>query len=118
MPSRSARPASVRRGQLRVQAHTATQQAPVRAQPAEHDLRVGRGRLRAAEAVARRPGVSFRGLRAHAEDPAFVDVRDRSAASTDRVDVDHGDHRLVVADLGFEQVAHPQLAACRHTHVG
>ena len=87
-------------------------------QPAEHDHRIGRGRLRAAAVVCDRARIGTGRARADAEDPAGVDVRDRAAAGADRVDVDHRDHRLIRPDLGVQQVLHAQLAVLREADVG
>ncbi len=84
----------------------------------EHQLAVGGGRLRAAAAVAGRPGVRPGRARANLEHAARVHVCDRAAARTDRVELDHRDHRVVLAHAGVEQVAHPHLAARRHADVG
>ena len=104
--------------ELGVELHAAAEQAAVRPQAAEQELRVGRRRLLAAAAVAGGAGIGARRLRADAEDAAGVDVGDRAAAGADRVDVDHRHHRLVVADLRVEQVAHPQLRRRRDADVG
>ena len=104
--------------ELDVELHLAAEQAAVGSQPAQQELRVGRGRLRAAAAVAGGARVGARGLRADAEDAALVDVGDRAAAGADRVDVDHRHHRLVVADLRVEQMAHAQLPARGDADVG
>ena len=104
--------------ELGVELHVAAEQAAVRPEPAEQELRVGRRRLLAAAAVAGRARVGARRLRADAEDAAGVDVGDRAAAGADRVDVDHRHHRLVVADLRVEQVAHAQLPVGGDADVG
>ena len=104
--------------QLRVELHLAAEQAAVGPQPAEQQLGVGRGRALRRRGRSRRARVGARGLRADAKDAARVDVGDRAAARADRVDVDHRHHRLVVADLRVEQVAHPQLAARSDADVG
>ena len=98
-------------GERAVEFHAAAEQASVRAQASEQELRVRGCRLGAAVPVTGRARVGARRLRAHAEDAAGIDVRDRAAAGADRVDVDHRHHRLVVADLRVEEVAHPQLTA-------
>ena len=103
--------------EILAQAHLAAQEE-LRAQPAEHDHRVGGGRLGAAAVVGDRARVGARRARPDAEDAARVDVGDRAAAGADRVDVDHRDHRLVRADLRVEQVLHAQLAVLREADVG
>ena len=61
-------------GERAVELHAAAEQAAVRAQAAEQELGVGRGRLRAAAPVAGRARVGARRLRADAEHAALVDV--------------------------------------------
>ena len=53
---------------------------------AEHDLRVGDGRILAAEAIAGRAGIGSGTLRADMQHASFVDVGDCAAASADGVD--------------------------------
>ena len=107
-----------RPGLIDVELHVAPEQAAVRAESSEQELGVGRRGLGSAAAVAGRARVRSRRLRPDAEDAALVDVRDRAAAGADGVDVDHRHHRLVVADLRVEEVAHPQLAVRGHADVG
>ena len=77
--------------------HLAAQQA--RRQVAEHDVRVGHGRLRAAAPVGRRARVGARGLRADAERLRQLrHVGDRAAAGADGVDVDGRHLDAEVAD--------------------
>ena len=87
-------------------------------QPAERDNRVGCCWLRAALVV--RCGAWHSASRAgtDTEDATRVDVGDRTAASTNRVDVDHRDHGLIRADLRVEQVLHAELAVLREADVG
>ena len=94
-----------------MQRHLPADQAAIGAEPAEHHLSVGRCGLAAAAAVAGRPRIGARRLRADAVDAAVVDIGDGAAARPDGVDIDHRDHGLIVADLGIEQVAHPERAA-------
>src|SRR5699024_10556198 len=70
-----------------------------------------------ASAIADRPGNGAGGLRADAEDAALVHIGDGAAAGADGVDIDHGDHGLVVADLGVQQVSHAQFALVRDADV-
>ena len=104
--------------ELTLEAHVSAQKPPIRTQPAQQKLSVGGGRFRPSARVAGRSGVGARRLRTDAEHLPLVDVGDRAAARADRVDVDHGDHRLVVADLGVKQMAHPQLPTRGHADVG
>ena len=104
--------------QLGLEGEATTDEAALGAQPAEEDLGVGRGWQGAAAVVTGRAGLGTSRLWADAEDATLIDVRNRAAASTNRVDVDHRHHRLVVADLRIEQVAHAHLAASSHTDVG
>src|SRR5256885_1321368 len=73
-------------GRLAVQLDLAGQRG-VGGQQAEHQVRVGDGRLLAPEAVAGRPGPGARGLGADAQRAAGVTPGDRAAAGADRVDV-------------------------------
>ena len=100
-----------------MQGHAAADQAAIGAEPAERHLRVGGGGLSSAAPVAGGAWVGAGGLRAHAVDAALVDVGDGAAAGTDGVDIDHRDHGLVVADLGVEQVAHPERAVGGHADI-
>ena len=104
-------------GEVGVQRHAPADQAAVGAQPAQHHLRVGRGGLGAAAAVAGRSRIGAGRLRPDAVDAAVVDMGDGAAAGADGVDIDHRDHGLVVADLGIEQVAHPEPAVRRHADI-
>ena len=88
------------------------------AQPAERDDGVGCRRLRATLVVGRRARHGAGRAGTDAEDAAGVDVRDRTAAGTNGVDVDHRDHGLVRTDLRVEQVLHAQLAVLREADVG
>ena len=105
-------------GKVAVERHCSAEKPAVGAEAAQDELRVRGGRQRAAPPVARRPRVGTGGLGADAEHAALVDVRDRAAPGADRVDVDHRHHRLVVADLRIEQVAHSQLTAGGDADVG
>ena len=81
-----------------VERHLAAEEA-VGAEPPEHQIGVGDGRLGAAEPVAGRPGRRAGALRPDAQ-AAVIDARDRAAAGADLEDVHHGDlhrQRLVVA---------------------
>ena len=55
---------------------------------AEHDQRVGQRRLAAAAAVAGRPGIGARALRADLEHAAELHRGDAAAARADGLDVD------------------------------
>ena len=81
-----------------VELHLAAQKA-LGAEPAEHQIGIGHGRLGAAEAVTGGTGRSARALRAEAE-RAVVDAGDRAATGRDLENVHHGDlhrQRLFVA---------------------
>ena len=89
---------SARSAAVDVERHLAAEEA-VGAEPAEHQVGVGHGRLRAAAAVAGRAGHRAGALRADAQ-RAVLDARDRAAAGADLENVHHGDlhrQRLVVA---------------------
>ena len=58
--------------------------------PAQHEVRVGHCRLRAATAVAGRARIGTRAFRPDAQQPNLVDHGDRAAAGAD---LDHVDHR-------------------------
>ena len=100
-PERIADPALERAlGGGHVELHLAAEKA-IRAEPAEHQIGVGHGRLGAAEPVAGRPRRSAGALRAEPQ-RAVVDARDRAAAGADFENIHHRDlHRqraLVAAD--------------------
>ena len=61
-----------------------------RADPAQHDVRVGDGRLGPAAAVAGGAGIGARALRPDAQDPAGVDPGDAAAARADLDEVHDG----------------------------
>ena len=85
-------------GGLDVELHLAAEEA-VGAEPAEHEVGVGHGRLLAAEAVAGRARLRARALRTDPQG-AVVDAGDRAAAGADLENIHHGDlhrQRLVVA---------------------
>ena len=104
--------------QLGLEGKAATNEAAFGTQPAEQDLGVGRGWQRATTVVTGWARLGSCGLRADAEDATLIDVRNRAAAGANRVDVDHRHHRLVVADLRVEEMAHAHLATSSHTDVG
>ena len=89
------------RGELAVELEIAAEPLH-RGQVAEHDIRVGDGRLRAAAAVCCRSRIRAGGLRADAQRfRQLRHVRDGAAARADRADVDgRGAHRDV-ADRRF-----------------
>ena len=75
-----------------------------RVEPAEHEVRVGDGRLGAAAAVADRPGIGARALRPDAQQAARVDPGDRAAAGAD---LDQVDDRRPHRVAGERQAADP-----------
>jgi hypothetical protein len=77
-------------GARQIERHRAPEEAGG-VDPAEHEIGVGDGRLGAAPRVTDRPGIGARALRAEGECAARVDPRDRSAAGTHFLDVDHRD---------------------------
>ena len=86
-------------GGLDVERHLAAEQA--RRQVAEHDVRVGHGRVGAALAVGRRAGLGAGRLRADAQRAGELrDVGDRAAAGADGVHVDRRHLDPEVADRG------------------
>ena len=104
--------------QLGLEGKATTNEAAFGTQPAEQDLGVGRGWQRATTVVTGRARLGSCRLWADAENATLIDVGNRAAAGTNRVDVDHRHHRLVVADLRVEQVPHAHLATSSHTNVG
>ena len=105
-------------GGLDVELHLAAEEA-VGAEPAEHQIGVGDGRLLAAEAVAGRPRLRAGALRADAQG-AVLDARDRAAAGADLEDVHHGDlhrQRLVVA-ADQRRAGGQRLALVDHAGLG
>ena len=90
----------------------------IRIEPSEHGIAVGgRGQL-AAAAIAAWAWHRPRALGSHPEQSAGIHVGDGATAGADGVDVHHGDHRLVVADAGIEQMLHAHLAVRRHADIG
>ncbi len=86
-----------------------------RVQPAEHQVGVRHRRLRAAAAVAGRPGLRARAPRSHHQPVARQHRGDRSAAGSDRADLHHRQaHRLAV-DLALRHRGHH--AAADHADV-
>ena len=89
---------------------------PAGIQAAEQEVRVRRGRLVAAAAIADRSRLGARALRPHLEDAGRVHARDGAAAGADRVDVDHRHaHRQPVAHLLVR--AHGGHAVADHADV-
>ena len=113
-PSRAASDRMPSPRRLHVERDLAAEQ--VRGDPAEHDVRVGDGRLGAALAVAERAGVGAGRLRPHLERALGRDPGDRPAAGPHGDDVDHRDLARVGADraLGGEG----RLAVEHDRHVG
>ena len=73
---------------------------------AEDEIGVGHGRLRAALAVADRPGIGAGAARSDLEQPALVDPGDAAAAGAERGHIDAGDgYRYAEADLELALVA-------------
>ena len=77
-------------GNLRVQHHPAGELC-LCAEPAQHQVRIGRGGLGAALAVAGRPGPRAGALRPHLQHPALVDTGDGAAAGADGRDIHRGE---------------------------
>ena len=77
----------------------------------QHEVGVGHGRLRAAEAVRHRPGPRPRALGADEEPAKRVDAGDRAAAGAD---LDHLDHR----DLDREPAALLEMIAAVDLELG
>ena len=87
----------------------------VRGQVAEHEVRVGDGRLGAAAPVARGAGIGARRPGPDAERPAGVPPRDRAAAGADGVDREHRQRQRTARDLAARLLLH--AAAVDHAHV-
>src|SRR5947209_1593061 len=83
-------PAARAGGRIGIEGQFAAELA-VGAEPAEHEIGVGDGWLRAAAAVAGRARHRLGAFRSDAQRAALVDPGDRSAAGADRVDVDDRD---------------------------
>src|SRR2546428_7025866 len=73
----------------------------VGADPAEHQIGVGDGRLVAAAAVAGRARHRLGAVRPDAQGAAVVDPGDRAAAGADRVDVDDRDADRGAGEAGL-----------------
>jgi hypothetical protein len=89
-----------------------------RVEPAEQQIGVGDGRLRAAPAIADRPGVGAGALRPDLEHAGGVYLGDGAATGADGMDVDHGHmdrHGVfqlkLAADLGHTVADHADIAA-------
>ena len=87
-----------RRGRQPEIERDASGQRRFRRQPIEHEIGVGDRRFLAAFAVARRPRIGTRALRAHHQDVAGCQPRDRTAAGTHGVDFDLWRPVRVIAD--------------------
>ena len=107
-----------RLGELGLEREATANESALGTQAAEEDLGVGRRGVRTTAVVTGGARIGTGRLRTDAEDATLVDVRDRAATGTDGVDVDHRHHRLVIADLRVEQVAHAHLATSGHADVG
>ena len=83
------------------------------AQAPEHELRVGDGRLHAAQAVGGGPGPRAGALRADMQQAGIVDPGDGAAARADGVDLDRRRREMVAVD--GELIGHRHVAS-RHHH--
>jgi len=83
------------RGQRRLQREPPADEI-VRIEATEDQVRIGDGRLVAAEVVARGSRVGASALRSDSEESTRIDVGDRAAASADRADVEPGRNRAYV----------------------
>ncbi len=92
---------------------TAGQRA--RAQPAQHELGVGDGRVLAAQPVGGGAGARAGALRADMQQAGIVDPGDRAAAGADRVDLHRRRREVIAVDREF--VGDRHLAARHHHHV-
>ena len=71
----------------------------IRIEVAEREIGIGRGRKRAAPAVASRAWCGSRALRADAQQAALIHPGDRAAPRADGVNIEHGQCDLVPRDL-------------------
>ena len=84
-------------------------------QAPEHELRIGDGRLLAAEAIGGRTGPRAGALWADMQQARIVDPGDRAAARADGVDLDRRRGEVIAVDR--ELVGDRHLAAGHHHHV-
>ena len=104
-----------RLGGVAVELHAAADQ--LRPEPAEQQVGVGVRRLLAAAAVAGRPGLGARGLRAVAQRAGLVDPGQRAAAGADREHLDAREaDRIAVLDRPL--LGHLRLALVDERDVG
>ena len=85
------------------------------AQAAEHELRVGDGRVLAAQPVGGRPGPRAGALRADMQQARIVDPGDGAAARADGVDLDRRRGEMIAVD--HKLVGHRHLAPGHHHDV-
>ena len=104
-------------GQIRTQIDTRTGQHTLWPHTAQKQLGVGCSRFGTATVITDRAWIGTGRLWSNTIDPASINIGNGSTTGTDRVNIYHRDHRLVVADLGVQQVTHTQLALIRHPDV-
>ena len=119
--TREAEPLGERRDRLARQAvverHAAAEQAS-RREPAEHEVGVGDGRLRAAPAVAGGPGLRAGALRPDLHQAVAIEPRDRAAAGADGVDVERRQPHRKALDPFVERRAGGAVADQRDVGAG
>ena len=92
----------------------------IRIEPPQHEIRVGDRRLGSPAAVAYRPGIGTRALRADLERSDLVDPGDAAAARTHLDQIDHRHHDRVAARVSADVVArgHGGLAFAYQARLG
>ena len=105
-------------GSVGIEKHLSAEKASVRSQPSEEELGVRGCWFGTTTAVARRSGICAGRLGPDPENAALVYIGDRAATCTDRLDVDHRHHCLIVADFRIEEMAHAKLTVRGNPDVG
>ena len=104
---------------VEIELHLAAEEA-VGAEPAEHQVGVGDGRLGAAEAVADRPRRRAGRFRAYSQCVADLDAGDAAAAGADLLDVDHRHLHRQAGGIAADQrrAGHQHVAFVDHAGLG
>ena len=104
---------------LEIELHLAAEEA-IGAEPAEHQVGVGDGRLGAAEAVADRARRGAGAFRADAQRVADLDAGDAAAAGADLLDVDHRHLHRQAGGIAADQrrAGHQHVALVDHAGLG
>ena len=102
-------------GGFEVELHLAAEES-IGVQPAQHDVRVGNGRLGSAAPIRGGAGLGARALRPDVQAVSNIEPRDAARPCTDGVDLDHGQHDGMLRDAAFG--GHAQLSAADQRDVG